>query len=106
MKTNHADGPFAYESLRVLDRRFRQILRELDRLQRLEWFRGVPPIKAVNCAVREIRAWTMMEILEVLRERAESEWMRLGRLRDDQERGRHTERHEESDPRAKKTTKR
>ena len=32
-------------------------------------------------AVRETRAWTMSEILEVLHEREEGDWMRLGRLR-------------------------
>jgi hypothetical protein len=68
-----------YESLSTINRSFEQILQELARLDQLDWFRGRPPMKSVALAVREMRAWTMSEILDVLHEKEEGQWMRLGR---------------------------
>ena len=73
--------PWVYDSLGTINRCFEQILEELERVQQLDWFRGSAPMKSVELAVRETRAWTMSEILDVLHQREESEWMRLGRLR-------------------------
>jgi hypothetical protein len=36
-------------------------------------------MKSVALAVRETRAWTMSEILDVLHEKEEGQWTRLGR---------------------------
>ncbi len=73
--------PWVYDSLGTINRCFEQILEELERVQQLNWFRGSAPMKSVELAVRETRAWTMSEILDVLHQREESEWVRLGRLR-------------------------
>jgi hypothetical protein len=70
-----------YDSLGTISRSFDQILQELQRLQQLDCFRGRAPIKSVDLAVRETRAWTLSEILDVLHQREECQWMRLGRLR-------------------------
>jgi hypothetical protein len=72
--------PWVYDSLGTISRSFEQILQELERLQQLDWFRGRAPIKAVESAVREMRAWTVSEILDVLHQEEESRWMRLGRV--------------------------
>jgi hypothetical protein len=82
---NDTSDPATYESLTLIDRSFEQILRELEHLQQLRWFRRRPPIKSVELAVRETRAWAMFEILDVLHQREESEWTKLGRARRRQE---------------------
>ena len=79
MKTKNA--PLPYESLCTIDRGFEQILNELQQLEELDWFRQHAPMKSVARAVREVRAWTLSEILDILHQREECEWMRLGRLR-------------------------
>jgi hypothetical protein len=79
MKTNNMQP--IYESLNTINRSFERIIEELERLEQLDWFRGRPPMKSVERAVRETRAWTMSEILDVLHQREESQWMRFGRLR-------------------------
>ncbi len=87
MKANNSRTSFAYDSLVLINRGFEQILQELDRLQRHDWFRKRAPIKSVELAVKETRAWTMFELLEVLRDRQEEVWTRLGRVRSRQEGG-------------------
>jgi hypothetical protein len=79
------DTPLVYESLYTINRNFGQILQELERLAQLDWFGRRAPLKSVGLAVRETRAWAMSEILDVLHQREEREWMRLGRLRNAQE---------------------
>jgi len=79
MKTKNA--PLPYESLCTIGRGFEQILKEFEHLEELDWFRQHAPMKSVRLAVREVRAWTLSEILDVLQQREEGEWMRLGRLR-------------------------
>ena len=73
--------PLPYESLCTISRGFEQILLEFEHLEQLDWFRQHAPMKSVAQAVREVRAWTLSEILDVLHQREEGEWMRLGRLR-------------------------
>jgi hypothetical protein len=73
--------PLIYESLYTINRSFELIIEELRRLQRVDWFRGRSPIESVELAVRETRAWTMFEVLEVLHEHEECAWTRLGRVR-------------------------
>jgi hypothetical protein len=84
MKATNANTAL-YESLSLINRSFEQIHQELDRLQQHDWLRTRAPVKSVELAVRETHAWTMFEILEVLREHEESEWTRLGRVRGRQE---------------------
>jgi hypothetical protein len=79
MKTKNA--PLPYESLCTIGRGFEQILKEFEHLEELERFRQHAPMKSVTLAVREVRAWTFSEIFDVLHQREEGEWMRLGRLR-------------------------
>ena len=79
MKTKNT--PLPYESLCTISRSFEQILLVLEQLDQVDWFRQHAPMKSVTLAVREVRAWTLSEILDVLHQREEGEWMRLGRLR-------------------------
>ena len=85
LTTMKKDMPSVYESLGTIDRSFEQIRHELERLQQFDWFRGRAPMKAVGLSVRETQAWTMSEILDVLHEREERKWMRLGRIRNSQD---------------------
>jgi hypothetical protein len=73
--------PLPFESLRRISRSFEQILLELKQLEELDCFRQHAPLKSAQLAVREAQSWTLSEILDILHEREESEWMRLGRLR-------------------------
>ena len=85
MKKDKMDESLAYDSLNTIARNFEEILKALDRLRQLDWFRRRSPIKTLELAVRETYAWTLFEILEVLRERAESEWTNYGRMRSREE---------------------
>lgn len=81
MKKDKLNESLVCESLNIVARSFEEILKELERLQQLHWFRRRSPIKTLELAVKETHAWTMFEILEVLHERAEAEWTRYGRMR-------------------------
>ena len=88
VKTNKTSTALIYDSLNVINRSFDEILQELEHLQHIDCFKRRVPIKSVELAVRETRAWTMFEILEVLHEREESEWSRLGAKRSREDRTR------------------
>lgn len=81
MSKSNSGGGLVYEALSAIDQSFEEILGELERLQKLDWFRKQEPIKAVALAIRETHAWTLFEILEIVHARAEQEWTRLGRIR-------------------------
>ena len=81
MKTNKANELSIYETLNIIDRSFGHVLQELERLRQLEGFKGRVSIRSVELAVKETRAWTLTEILDVLHQREESEWARFGRMR-------------------------
>ena len=85
LTTMKKDTPLIYDSLCTINRSFEQILTELERVEQLDWFRGCAPLKAVGLAVRETRAWTISEILDVLHQREERGWMRLGRIRNSED---------------------
>ncbi len=71
-----------YETLSLINGSFRQILQELERLQQIAGFRQRVSIKSVELAAKETQAWTLFEILEILRQREEEdEWTRCGRVR-------------------------
>lgn len=88
MKTTTQSASASYESLNQINRGFEQIRQELDRIQQHPLFRKRAPIQPVVLAVKETHAWVMFEILEILREHEEGEWIRLGRVRNRQEHGR------------------
>ncbi len=81
MKTKSANELSMYEALSLINRSFGQILQELERLQQIGPFKGRALIRAVELAVKESRAWTLFEILDVLHQREEEEWTRFGRAR-------------------------
>jgi hypothetical protein len=85
MKTKRSNELSVYESLSLIDRNFRQVLQELEQLQQHHGFKRRPTINSVELAVKETRAWTLFEILDVLHQREEDEWTRFGRTRDRQE---------------------
>jgi hypothetical protein len=84
MKREASDLPI-YESLALIDRSFEQILHEVERIEQLQSSRRQSLIKSVRLAVREARAWTLFEVLEIQHEREEREWTRLGRARSREE---------------------
>jgi len=74
----------AYEALAALNRDIEQVLGDLDRLeaQRLfprRWQRKF--LKAWRATLEETRAWANFEVIEVLHQREEREWLRFSRLR-------------------------
>jgi len=74
----------AYEALATLNRDFEQVLGDLDRLeaQRLfprRWQRKF--LKAWRATLEETRAWANFEVVEVLHQIEEREWVRFARLR-------------------------
>lgn len=81
MSKSNSVGGLVFEALSAIDRSFEEILGELERLQKLHWFRKQEPVKSVALALRETHAWTLFEILEILHARAEQEWTRLGHMR-------------------------
>ena len=81
LTTMKKDMPSVYDSLRTINRSFEEILQALEHLDRFDWFSDRPPMKSVGLVVQETRAWTVSEILDVLHQREESEWMRFGSLR-------------------------
>ena len=81
MPDNANPSSLIYELLSDVNRSFDGILAGLERIQKSSWFRHRRLIQTIELAVRETQAWTTFEILEVLHERAEREWTRLGRLR-------------------------
>jgi hypothetical protein len=74
----------AYEALAALNRDFQQVLGDLDRLeaQRLfprRWQRTF--LKAWRATLEETRAWANFEVVEVLHQIEERDWVRFSRLR-------------------------
>ena len=73
-----------YEVLATLNRDFEQALIALDRLKKLRlfthrWQRQF--VKTWVATLEETRAWANFEVLEVLHQREEREWVRFGRVR-------------------------
>ena len=73
-----------YDVLAELNRDFDQVL---DDLQRLEMLRLFPHrwqrkfLKAWRATLEETRAWANFEVIEVLHQREEREWVGFGRVR-------------------------
>jgi hypothetical protein len=73
-----------YDALAGFNRSFDQVLQDLGRLETLDlfthrWQRRA--FKACRATLEEMRAWANFEVIEVLRQREEREWTRLGRRR-------------------------
>jgi len=74
----------AYDALAALNRDFEQVLGDLDRLEALRllprrWQRKF--LKTWRATVEETRAWANFEVVEVLHQIEEREWVRLARIR-------------------------
>lgn len=72
-----------YEALATLNQHFEQTLRDLNQLEELcffpqRWQRKL--VKTWRATVEESRAWANFEVLEVLHEEEEREWVRFGRI--------------------------
>ena len=73
MKARLAGEVDIYESLVCMQLGFAQILEALENLQQHKTYRGPSMTDALR-AVREVRAGTLFEILEILHAREEREW--------------------------------
>jgi hypothetical protein len=73
-----------YDALAALNRDFEQVLADLERLQGLRlfplrWQRNV--LKAWRAALEETRASVNFEVVEILHQREERDWVGFGRIR-------------------------
>jgi hypothetical protein len=80
----NAPKVLVYEALATLNRDFEQVLRDLERLKELRlfphrWQRNF--LKTWRVTLEETRAWANFELVELLHQREEQEWVRFGRIR-------------------------
>jgi len=73
-----------YDALAVLNRDFEQVLADLQRLEELRlfprrWQRNF--LKTWRATLEETRAWANFEVIEVLHQTEEREWVGFGRIR-------------------------
>jgi hypothetical protein len=73
-----------YDALATLNRDFEQMLRDLERLEELRvfphrWQRKF--LKTWRATLEETRAWANFEVVEILHQREERDWVDLGRIR-------------------------
>ena len=82
--SKNAPKVLAYETLATLNRDFEQVLGDLERLEELRlfphrWQRRF--LKTWRATLEETRAWANFEVVEILHEREEREWVGFGRIR-------------------------
>src|SRR6266705_1832881 len=70
----------AYETLFTLNQAFENVLADLQRLQRLPFFRP-EFLREFQVMVEETRACINFELVEALHSREQDDWTRFGRLR-------------------------
>ena len=70
----------AYQTLFTLNQAFENVLADLQRLQRLPFFRP-EFLREFQVMVEETRACINFEIVESLHSREQNDWTRFGRLR-------------------------
>jgi hypothetical protein len=73
-----------YEALAALNRDFEQVLRDLERLEELRVFPHRWQhkfLKTWRVTLEETRAWANFEVVEILHQREEREWVGFGRIR-------------------------
>jgi hypothetical protein len=80
----NAPKVLVYQALAGFNRSFEQVLEDLERLATLDlfpdrWQRRA--FKACRATLEEMRAWANFELIEVLYQREEREWVRFARLR-------------------------
>lgn len=80
----NAPKVLVYEALATLNRGFEQVLGDLKRLEELRlfphrWQRKF--LKTWRATLEETRAWTNFEVVEILHQREEREWVGFGRSR-------------------------
>jgi hypothetical protein len=80
----NAPKVLVYEALAGFNRNFEQVLLDLQRLATLDlfteqWQRRA--FKACRATLDETRAWVNFEVVEILHQREEHDWTRLGRRR-------------------------
>ena len=73
-----------YEALAAMNRGFEQVLGDLERLEELRlfphrWQRNF--LKTWRATLEETRAWANFEVVEVLHQREERDWVSFGRTR-------------------------
>src|SRR5216683_7548568 len=70
----------AYQTLFTLNQAFENVLADLQRLQRLPFFRA-EFLREFQVMVEETRACVNFELVEALHSREQDDWARFGRLR-------------------------
>src|SRR5216684_5874333 len=70
----------AYQTLFTLNQAFENVLADLQRLQRLPYFRS-EFLREFQVMVEETRACINFELVESLHSREQDDWARFGRLR-------------------------
>ena len=73
-----------YEGLATLNRDFEQVLGDLERLEKLgtfpqRWQREF--LKTWRATLEETRAWANFEVVEILHQREERDWVDFARIR-------------------------
>jgi hypothetical protein len=88
--SDHADSPKgygkaqAYEALAIFNRDVERVLEDLERLEALgllpqRWQRRF--LRVWRATLEETRAWTNFELVDVLGQKEEREWVRFARIR-------------------------
>lgn len=80
----NAPKVLVYDAIAALNPDFQQVLCDLERLERLglfprRWQRKF--LRTWRATLEETRAWISFEVVEILHQREEREWARLGRIR-------------------------
>ena len=70
----------AYQTLFTLNQAFENVLADLQRLQRLPFFRS-EFLREFQVMVEETRACVNFELVEAMHSREQDDWTRFGRLR-------------------------
>ncbi len=81
---SNASKVLVYDSIATLNRDFEQVLSDLERLEGLgvfprRWQRKF--LKVWRATLEETRAWVNFEVVEILHQREEREWVHFGRIR-------------------------
>jgi hypothetical protein len=84
----NAPRVLVYGALATLNRDLEQVLDDLERLEALrlfprDWQRK--SLKVWRAGFEETRAWINFEVIEVLHQKEEREWIRFGRIRQQSE---------------------
>jgi hypothetical protein len=70
----------AYEALAALNRHFREILLDLEVIERLGLLQRTL-LKEIRADIEETRAWANFEVIDIMHSREEGDWARFSRIR-------------------------